>query len=56
MHCRHDNLVPFEEGRRLATLIPNAKFVALESENHIPLPGEAAWARLIREIEVFLSD
>jgi hypothetical protein len=23
-YCRHDNLVPFEEGRRIATLIPNA--------------------------------
>jgi DNA-binding winged helix-turn-helix (wHTH) protein/pimeloyl-ACP methyl ester carboxylesterase len=42
MHCRHDNLVPFEEGRRIATLIPNAKFVSLESENHVPLPGEPA--------------
>jgi DNA-binding winged helix-turn-helix (wHTH) protein/pimeloyl-ACP methyl ester carboxylesterase len=56
MHCRHDNLVPFEEGRRLATLIPNAKFVALESENHIPLPGEPAWPRFIGEIEAFLAD
>jgi pimeloyl-ACP methyl ester carboxylesterase len=56
MHCRHDNLVPFEEGRRLATLIPNARFVALESENHIPLPGEPAWPRFIGEIEAFLSD
>ena len=25
-----------QEGRRIATLIPNAKFVALESENHVP--------------------
>ncbi len=56
MHCRHDNLVPFEEGRRIATLIPNAKFVSLESENHVPLPGEPAWQKFIAEIEAFLSD
>ena len=31
LHCRHDNLAPIEEGRRLATSIPNAKFVVLES-------------------------
>lgn len=55
MHCRYDNLVPFEEGRRLATLIPNAKFVALESENHVPQSGEPAWPKFIGELEVFLS-
>ena len=54
MHCRHDNLVPFEEGRRIATLIPNAKFVSLESENHVPLPGEPAWQKFIAEMEAFL--
>ena len=56
MHCRHDNLVPFEEGRRIATLIPNAKFVSLESENHVPLPGEPAWQKFTAEMEAFLSD
>jgi pimeloyl-ACP methyl ester carboxylesterase/DNA-binding winged helix-turn-helix (wHTH) protein len=56
MHCRYDNLVPFEEGRRLATSIPNAKFVALESENHVPQSGEPAWPKFLNEIEVFLSD
>jgi DNA-binding winged helix-turn-helix (wHTH) protein/pimeloyl-ACP methyl ester carboxylesterase len=56
MHCRYDNLVPFEEGRRLATLIPNAKFVELESENHVPQSFEPAWPKFVGEIEAFLSD
>jgi DNA-binding winged helix-turn-helix (wHTH) protein/pimeloyl-ACP methyl ester carboxylesterase len=56
MHCRHDNLVPFEEGRRIATMIPNAKFVVLESENHVPQPFEPAWAKFLEAIEVFLLD
>jgi DNA-binding winged helix-turn-helix (wHTH) protein len=56
MHCRYDNLVPFEEGRRLATLIPNAKFVGLESENHVPQLGEPAWPKFLGEIEAFMSD
>jgi DNA-binding winged helix-turn-helix (wHTH) protein/pimeloyl-ACP methyl ester carboxylesterase len=56
MHCRYDNLTPFEEGRRLATSIPNAKFVALESENHVPQAREAVWPQFLAEIEAFLAD
>ncbi len=56
LHCRHDTTAPFDEGRRIATSIPNAKFVTLDSENHTPLPGEPAWPKFIGEIEAFLSD
>jgi pimeloyl-ACP methyl ester carboxylesterase/DNA-binding winged helix-turn-helix (wHTH) protein len=56
LHSRYDNAVPFEEGRRLASGIPNAKFVALESENHVPMPDEPAWQTFIGEIEAFLRD
>ena len=56
LHCSHDTTAPFDEGRRIATSIPNAKFVILDSENHTPLPGEPAWREFIGEIEAFLSD
>jgi len=56
MHCRHDNLIPFEEGRRIATSIPNAKFVVLESENHVPQRYEPAWPTFLEAIESFLLD
>ena len=56
LHSRHDNAVPFEEGRRLASAIPNARFVALESENHVPVPDEPAWPTFIAEIEAFLRE
>ena len=56
LHSRHDNAVPFEEGRRLAAGIPNARFVALESENHVPMPDEPAWPTFIGEIEAFLRE
>lgn len=56
LHCRHDNVVPFDEGRRIATAIPNARFVSLESENHVLVPEEPAWPKFIAEIEAFLSD
>jgi pimeloyl-ACP methyl ester carboxylesterase/DNA-binding winged helix-turn-helix (wHTH) protein len=55
LHSTHDNAVPFEEGRRLAALIPNARFVALESQNHVPMPDEPAWPQFIAEIDAFLS-
>jgi pimeloyl-ACP methyl ester carboxylesterase len=55
LHCRYDNLHPFKEGGRIATSIPNAKFVCLDSENHVPIPGEPAWTHFIREIESFLT-
>ena len=56
LHSRYDNAVPFEEGVRLAERIPNARFVALESENHCPLPTEPAWNTFVREISDFLSE
>jgi DNA-binding winged helix-turn-helix (wHTH) protein/pimeloyl-ACP methyl ester carboxylesterase len=54
LHCRNDAAVPFEEGRRLAAGIPNAKFIALESCNHLVLEGEPAWERLLESIKSFL--
>lgn len=56
LHSRYDNAVPFEEGLRLAEGIPNARFVALESENHCPMPNEPAWAHFIAEISAFLRE
>jgi pimeloyl-ACP methyl ester carboxylesterase/DNA-binding winged helix-turn-helix (wHTH) protein len=55
LHARGDQRVPFEEGRRLATLIPRASFVALESRNHLLLEDEPAWARCHAEIVMFLQ-
>jgi pimeloyl-ACP methyl ester carboxylesterase len=56
LHSTHDNAVPFDEGRRLAALIPNARFVALESQNHVPMPDEPAWPQFLAEIEAFLAE
>jgi pimeloyl-ACP methyl ester carboxylesterase len=54
LHCKDDAMVPFEEGRRLATRIPGARFVALEGQNHLVLEGEPSWRRLLIEIKTFL--
>lgn len=41
-----DEMLRFEQGRRLASLIPGARFVPLPGRNHIPFPQEPAWAAL----------
>ena len=55
-HSRRDNLVPFEQGRLIAASISSAQLVPLDSENHILLPHEPAWAKLIGDMEAFLMD
>jgi DNA-binding CsgD family transcriptional regulator len=56
LHARDDAVVPFAEGRRLATLIPGARFVPLESRNHILLADEPAWPICLAEVHRFLGD
>ncbi|WP_442582055.1 alpha/beta fold hydrolase [Mesorhizobium sp. ASY16-5R] len=55
LHARGDARVPFEEGRKLAGLIQNARFVPLESSNHTLLPSEPAWLQFLAEIRSFLT-
>jgi pimeloyl-ACP methyl ester carboxylesterase/DNA-binding CsgD family transcriptional regulator len=55
LHPRHDEGVPFEEGRLLASLIPNAQFVALESKNHLLTKDEPAWQRFVAAFRTFLA-
>jgi pimeloyl-ACP methyl ester carboxylesterase/DNA-binding CsgD family transcriptional regulator len=54
LHAREDAIIPFEEGRLVAALIPNARFVPLESRNHILQEREPAWQHMVSEVEAFL--
>jgi SAM-dependent methyltransferase len=49
-----DARVPFEEGRFVATHIPGARFVQLETQNHLPLANEPAWHRWMDEFRAFV--
>lgn len=55
IHPREDAGVPFEEGRLLASLIPNAQFLALESKNHLLTPTEPAWSKFVTAFRSFLD-
>lgn len=54
-HSRGDAIVSLDEACELATLIPDARFVPLESKNHILLDGEPAWHRFLAEVRTFLG-
>jgi pimeloyl-ACP methyl ester carboxylesterase/DNA-binding CsgD family transcriptional regulator len=54
LHAKDDARVPFDEGRLIASRIPNARFVPLESCNHLLLQNEPAWRRWVQEVRSFL--
>ncbi len=55
LHSVHDAAVPFASGRELASAIPRARFVPLDSRNHVILEQEPAWPRFLEEIRGFLT-
>ena len=54
-HCVRDARVPFDEGRLIATMIRGARFVPLESNNHLLLDSEPAWPRWVMELRAFID-
>ena len=54
IHGRGDRRVPFEEGRDLASRTPGARFVPLETSNHILLSHEPAFGQFFDELRAFL--
>jgi pimeloyl-ACP methyl ester carboxylesterase len=55
LHARDELRVPLEQARRLASLIPGARFVPLASRNHLLRADEPAWAEFLSELEAFLG-
>jgi len=56
MHAARDAVVPFAEGRLIAAGIPDARFMTLDSDNHVILPHEPAWAAMVEAIDAFLTE
>ena len=55
MHSRGDQINPLDGARRLATEIPGARLVTLESDNHVLLDGEPATDVCFDELAAFLG-
>ena len=55
LHSRGDLVLPFDDGRDLATRIPHSHFVPLNSRNHILMEDEEAWKEFVVETRKFLG-
>jgi DNA-binding CsgD family transcriptional regulator len=55
LHARGDAVVPIAEGHILAAGIPGARFVELDSKNHVLLEHEPAWERFCDEVLEFVG-
>lgn len=55
LHGRDDAIAPIAEGRFLASHIPGAQFVELDSANHVLLEQEPAWARFCQAVLEFME-
>ena len=54
LHRRGDRTVPFARGRELASLLPNARFVPLTGDSHLPWRDDQR--ELQRALAGFLHD
>jgi|tagenome__1003787_1003787.scaffolds.fasta_scaffold20948123_2 class 3 adenylate cyclase/pimeloyl-ACP methyl ester carboxylesterase len=55
LHVREDLMQPVEEGRRMAALIPGARFVSLPGKNHLLLQNDPGTPQFFEEVTHFLS-
>ncbi len=54
-HSRGDAAIPWEEGRLMASLIPGAELMTLDSVNHIVVADEPAWPVMLAALRRFLA-
>lgn len=54
-HVRGDPRIPFDEGRVLASLVPGARFLPLEGQNHALLAHDPAFPAFFAEMRAFLT-
>jgi pimeloyl-ACP methyl ester carboxylesterase len=55
IHCVGDSVAPLSEGKLLASRIPGAKFVTLNSRNHMVFENDPEWPRLLNSVFNFLK-
>jgi pimeloyl-ACP methyl ester carboxylesterase/DNA-binding winged helix-turn-helix (wHTH) protein len=55
LHSRDDHRQPLRAAEELAALIPDARLVALDSNNHLLTAAEPAWRVFLDEVEQFLA-
>lgn len=56
LQSEHEAVVPLAEARLMASLIPDARVLLLDSTNHLILPQEVDWTRALQAIDRFLAE
>lgn len=56
LHATRDQRIPIEQGRLIASTIPGARFVPLESQNHVLVDYEPAWRTCMEQCRKFLDE
>ena len=56
LHSKYDQRIPLDMGRAIASEIPDAHFVPLESKNHVLVDYEPAWEVCVDAIGKFLIE
>jgi pimeloyl-ACP methyl ester carboxylesterase len=56
LHSKYDQRIPLDQGRAVASGIPGARFVPLESRNHVLLEYEPAWRVCLETVGEFLAE
>ena len=56
LHSKNDQRIPLDQGRAVASGIPDARFVPLESRNHVLVDYEPAWRTFMDAVRSFLAE
>ena len=55
IHCVGDSVAPISEGKLLASRIPNAQFVTLDSQNHMMTERDPEFPRFVNSVREFMA-
>lgn len=56
LHITGDRVAPVAEGRRMARMIPGARFVELPGNNHVAIQGEPAYGQFLDAVLPFVRE
>ena len=52
-HARDDAIHPFSQSQKMAARLPDARLMMLDTRNHVPLPQEEGWEKLMQAVISF---
>ncbi|MEQ8897111.1 MAG: alpha/beta fold hydrolase [Roseovarius sp.] len=52
-HARGDAIHPFSQSQKMAAKLPDARLMMLDTRNHVPLPQEQSWEKLMQAVISF---